>query len=64
MTTASPPPAPCLPLSGLAASGGSQVAVDYDSRALFNGKREIVIRHGEERYRLRCTRNDKLILTK
>lgn len=35
-----------------------------DSRLLLNGGREVLIRHGEECYRLRHTRNDKLILTK
>lgn len=28
------------------------------------GEREVLIEHGGERYRLRQTRNDKLILTK
>lgn len=36
----------------------------FDSRQLLRGEREIVIRHGGEVYRLRHTRNDKLILTK
>lgn len=31
---------------------------------LFRGTREIVIRHQGDDYRLRITRNDKLILTK
>lgn len=35
-----------------------------DSRELLQGAREIVIRHGEQEYRLRHTQNDKLILTK
>lgn len=39
-------------------------AIEVDSLALLNGQREIVIRHGAECYRLRHTRNDKLILTK
>ena len=39
-------------------------AVELDSRRLLQGQREIVIRHGGECYRLRHTRNDKLILTK
>ncbi len=38
--------------------------VELDSRRLLQGQREIVIRHGGECYRLRHTRNDKLILTK
>lgn len=35
-----------------------------DSRELLRGAREIVIRHGNQEYRLRHTQNDKLILTK
>jgi hemin uptake protein HemP len=35
-----------------------------DSAALLRGQREVLIRHGGEVYRLRHTRNDKLILTK
>ena len=35
-----------------------------DSGALLRGSREVLIRHGGETYRLRHTRNDKLILTK
>ena len=34
------------------------------SAALFGGRREILIRHGAEEYRLRITRANKLILTK
>ncbi len=33
------------------------------TRYLFDGS-EVLIRHGNETYRLRHTRNDKLILTK
>jgi hemin uptake protein HemP len=36
----------------------------FDSVGLLQGGREILIRHGDECYRLRHTRNDKLILTK
>lgn len=35
-----------------------------ESDALLRGTREVLIRHGGELYRLRHTRNDKLILTK
>lgn len=35
-----------------------------ESTALLRGAREVLIRHGGEVYRLRHTRNDKLILTK
>lgn len=34
------------------------------SDALLAGSREVLIRHGEEEYRLRLTGNNKLILTK
>jgi len=36
----------------------------YQSRALFRGKQEIIIEHSGYTYRLRITRQDKLILTK
>ena len=39
-------------------------SVLLDSAHLLAGQREICIRHGDELYRLRHTRNDKLILTK
>ena len=35
-----------------------------DSRRLLSGGRELVIDHAGQQYRLRLTRNDKLILTK
>ena len=35
-----------------------------DSRELFASGREIIISHGEDRYRLRLTSQNKLILTK
>jgi hemin uptake protein HemP len=35
-----------------------------NSLELFDGQRAIVIQHGEERYRLLITRNDRLILQK
>ncbi|WP_435594027.1 hemin uptake protein HemP [Proluteimonas luteida] len=37
---------------------------ELDSLQLLDGQREVRIRHGNEIYRLRHTRNDKLILTK
>ena len=39
-------------------------ARQFDSRALFAGARELLIRHNGELYRLRLTRAGKLILTK
>lgn len=35
-----------------------------ESLVLLQGQREVLIRHGDETYRLRHTRNNKLILTK
>jgi hemin uptake protein HemP len=43
------------------------IAVDghqIDSRDLFIDGREIIIVHGNERYRLRLTKQNKMILTK
>jgi hemin uptake protein HemP len=39
-------------------------AAHVSSHALFQGRREIVIVHRGQEYRLRITRMDKLILTK
>jgi len=36
----------------------------YQSQALFCGQQEILIEHAGHSYRLRITRQDKLILTK
>lgn len=41
-----------------------RVVREVDSGQLLQGRSEILIRHGGEVYRLRHTRNDKLILTK
>lgn len=44
-----------------------QIAVknaEIDSRELFQAERQLLIRHGAEVYRLRVTRQNKLILTK
>ncbi|MBL8807874.1 MAG: hemin uptake protein HemP [Rhodospirillales bacterium] len=35
-----------------------------DSRALFDGRSEVIIRHDSNEYRLRITGSGKLILTK
>ena len=35
-----------------------------DSIALMGGRRELIIRHGSDSYRLRITASNKLILTK
>lgn len=36
----------------------------FNSQQLFQGKREIVIEHNQERYRLLITKSGKLILNK
>jgi hemin uptake protein HemP len=36
----------------------------FDTRDIFIGTREVIIAHGGERYRLRLTAQNKLILTK
>ncbi|HEY6546238.1 MAG TPA: hemin uptake protein HemP, partial [Dokdonella sp.] len=48
----------------LAQSAPRLATPSVDSRRLLGGARELLIRHGTEDYRLRLTRNDKLILTK
>lgn len=50
--------------SGPALPIAREPAVEIDSLRLLQGQREVRIRHGNEWYRLRHTRNDKLILTK
>ena len=42
----------------------SAPAEAFDSRELMRGTREVLIRHGDQVYHLRHTRNDKLILVK
>lgn len=42
----------------------SRAEAELCSDELLRGQREVVIRHGDQVYRLRHTRNDKLILTK
>lgn len=49
------------PSTGIPSTGAADT---LDSARLLHGQREILIRHGNEVYRLRHTRNDKLILTK
>ena len=58
-------PAPSLTVvdSGTAPAA-APVVIEIDSLRLLQGQRELKIRHGNEIYRLRHTRNDKLILTK
>lgn len=51
----SPPPPAAAPRAG-----GNR----YDSRMLFGNRQEICIEHAGQAYRLRITRQGKLILTK
>ena len=44
--------------------GPSLPALIVDSTTLMGGRRELIIRHGDETYRLRITASNKLILTK
>lgn len=62
-------PAPHTPASPISDTAGHaqvrpQPSLEIDSLGLLQGQRELRIRHGNETYRLRHTRNDKLILTK
>ena len=47
-----------------AAAAEADVPVQSRSEDLLKGRRELLIRHGDEQYRLRLTRMNKLILTK
>jgi hemin uptake protein HemP len=63
---------PTPPASRAAAPGtgppathpGDTKASAISSTALLAGAREVLIRHGEETYRLKLTSSNKLILTK
>ncbi|MEW6036970.1 MAG: hemin uptake protein HemP [Pseudomonadota bacterium] len=57
----SPPPA--LGANALKEKGAAVRSV-WCSEELFSATNEVVILHGGEEYRLRITRNNKLILTK
>lgn len=58
-------PLPLASTTRSSAPGASSArTAEVDSTRLLQGQREVVIRHGGEVYRLRHTRNDKLILTK
>lgn len=53
-------PSPASPQSFAA----PRPALTVESRQLLGGAREVLIKHGEQTYRLCHTRNDKLILVK
>ena len=52
------------PLNGAETMTRSPLRRSLRSDALFNGQREVLIKHGSDIYSLRHTRNGKLILTK
>ena len=58
------PPLPPSPTRLAIATRSTVPASAVDSRLLLNGAREVEIVHGDKVYRLRHTRNDKLILVK
>lgn len=47
-----------------AASPAAAEQVEYRSLKLFQGRREVIIQHAGQTYRLRITRQNRLILTK
>lgn len=53
-----------IPSVSAAPARASSVLKRIDSLRLLGGGRELVIEHSGQEYRLRLTRNDKLILTK
>jgi len=66
MLTLKPSRTHALTAAGPQSSDPSTVSTHptIESTRLLQGCRELLIRHGSEVYRLRHTRNDKLILTK
>jgi hemin uptake protein HemP len=42
----------------------TDIVASVDSVTLMKGRRELIIRHGADTYRLRITASNKLILTK
>lgn len=65
LTAVAAPAAAVAPASAVtSAVVAAAQGVLVESTALLRGAREVLIRHGGEVYRLRHTRNDKLILTK
>lgn len=56
-------PSPPMPAAHPEPASGTALA-KLDSASLFAGKRELIIVHLGEEYRLRITRQEKLILTK
>lgn len=63
MTHPDLPPADSKTTADVPVMGASSLP-EITSEQLLQGSREVRIRHGEEIYRLRLTKNDKLILHK
>jgi hemin uptake protein HemP len=59
-----PKPSPSPDENPVPVPPGEPPSLTFTSTELLQGHREVLIRHGEETYRLRLTRNDKLILHK
>ena len=59
-----PQPEPLITSSSPAPQRPPDDARQFDSRSLFGGASELLIRHNGALYRLRVTRAGKLILTK
>ena len=51
-------------VSDVETDGSDPGAPVIDSVTLMSGRRELIIRHGADSYRLRVTASNKLILTK
>lgn len=64
MSTALHTPPANLPEARMTAPSAHRLLPTVDTRDLFRNGRELVIQHRGEEYRLRLTRNDKLILNK
>ena len=58
------PPLPAQAKAPTAEPLAADLPLAFDSRELLRGVREVLIRHAGQVYRLRHTRNDKLILVK
>ncbi len=64
MSASSSSESTCRPATPATFAPAACPLVLLDSGQLMQGRNEVLIRHGDEIYRLRHTRNDKLILTK
>lgn len=60
----SQPPREARPDGNGGVTNSDPAVLVVDSTTLMSGKRELLIRHGVDTYRLRVTASNKLILTK